>query len=93
MDREAQQELDWGHPPVIATVARLLCPSAMEIQLTTPSRWGSRSRGWPARHSLHAAVEQPPYQQARAEPTPDPCRTSWARQSSSVPCALPSHAR
>jgi len=93
MEKVVERGLDWAGLPMTAAVARLLCPSAMEIQLTTPSRWGSRSRGWPARHSLHAAVEQPPYQQARAEPTPDPCRTSWARQSSSVPCALPSHAR
>jgi hypothetical protein len=39
--------LDWAGLPVIATVARLLCPGVMAPRTFTPSRRGSLSRGRP----------------------------------------------
>ena len=36
---------DWVGLPVIATLARLLCPNTTEPRPPTPSRGGSRSRG------------------------------------------------
>ena len=41
-----EQGLDWAGLPVIATVARLLCPTRRNPAVT-PSRGGSRSRGRP----------------------------------------------
>jgi len=43
--RDTARRWDWVGLPVIATVARLLCPNTTEPRPPTPSRGGSRSRG------------------------------------------------
>jgi len=45
MGGDAKLGLDWTGLPVIATVSRLLCPSATKPRPLTPRRGGSRSRG------------------------------------------------
>jgi len=57
--RDAGLGLDSVGLPVIATVARLLCPSATEPRPLTPSRWDSRSRGRPGPFSTATAGRAP----------------------------------
>jgi len=56
MEQAVERGLDWvGLPvittvarlPVTTTVARLLSPGVVEAWTVTPSRGGSRRRGWP----------------------------------------------
>ena len=74
--RAVERWPDWAGLPVIATVARALCPGVMEPRAVIPSRGGSRGRGRPrpasgavgrGRRSQHRQTRRTPPARLAAE--------------------------